>query len=87
MQTAEELMHTCFEMYACSATGLAPEVVEFTRGVDFTASDAHYYLRPETVESIFILHRKTGNPKYREWGWFIYRKLLEWCKTDTGQSK
>lgn len=29
--------------------------------------DARNILRPETVESLFIAYRVTGNPIYREW--------------------
>jgi hypothetical protein len=29
---------------------------------------AHSLLRPETVESIFVMHRLTGDPKYLDWG-------------------
>ncbi len=35
--------------------------------------DAHNLLRPETVESLFVLWRVTGDPQYREWGWHIFR--------------
>ena len=35
--------------------------------------DAHNLLRPETVESLFVLWRVTGDVKYREWGWQIFR--------------
>lgn len=29
----------------------------------------NYVLRPETVESLYILWRTTGDSRYREWGW------------------
>jgi hypothetical protein len=29
---------------------------------------AHNMLRPETVESLFVLYRVTGNRKYQDWG-------------------
>ena len=35
--------------------------------------DAHNLLRPETVESLFVLWRVTGDAQYREWGWHIFR--------------
>lgn len=38
-----------------------------------TVQDAHNLLRPETLESLFVLWRVTGDAKYREWGWQIYR--------------
>jgi endoplasmic reticulum Man9GlcNAc2 1,2-alpha-mannosidase len=36
-------------------------------------ADSHNLLRPETVESLFILYRVTGNATYMEWGWQIFR--------------
>ena len=38
--------------------------------------DAHNLLRPETLESLFVLWRVTGDRKYRDWGWHIFRCLL-----------
>ena len=30
-------------------------------------------LRPEAVESLFVLWRATGRQRYRDWGWSIFR--------------
>lgn len=38
-------------------------------------SESHNLLRPETVESLFILWRITGDPRYRNWGWQIFRAI------------
>jgi hypothetical protein len=65
LTTAKELMMTCFDMYACQSTGLAPEAVRFKKGFDFEVSNPSYFLRPETIESLFILYRKTKDEKYR----------------------
>lgn len=40
-----------------------------------------YMLRPETVESLFILYRTTGEQKYRDWGWDIFLNIEEQCRT------
>lgn len=42
----------------------------------FSTSVRYYILRPETVESLFILHRVTGDPIYQDWGWEIFNVLL-----------
>ena len=39
---------------------------------------------PETVESLFILHRITGDKKYQEWGWNIFKAFEKWTRVDTG---
>jgi hypothetical protein len=57
-------MYTCYQMYARMATGIAPEYVNFPGGRDLEAAPnaAFYILRPETSESLFVLHQVTGNP-------------------------
>ncbi|KAI9480876.1 MAG: glycosyl hydrolase family 47-domain-containing protein [Benjaminiella poitrasii] len=45
--------------------------------------DKRYILRPETVESLFILYRMTGDQKYQEYGWEIYEAIEKWCKTES----
>jgi hypothetical protein len=71
-------------MYARMQTGIAPEFVTFRSGTDFVAgSNAPFYiLRPETVESLFILYQLTGDPVYREWGWEIFEAIEHHCRTD-----
>ena len=46
--------------------------------------DARYILRPETVESLFIAYRLTGDPKYRRWGWKIFEAIQKNCRVPTG---
>lgn len=46
--------------------------------------DAKYMLRPETVESLFVAHRLTGHPKYREWGWGIFQAIEKHSKLPEG---
>lgn len=47
-------------------------------------ADRHNLLRPETVESLFILYRITEDPKYREWGWQIFKAFEQHTKVDSG---
>ncbi|TFK42101.1 glycoside hydrolase [Crucibulum laeve] len=46
--------------------------------------DARYMLRPETVESLFIAWRLTGDPEWRERGWKIFEAIKKWCKVEGG---
>eukprot|EP01010_Urceolus_cornutus_P003473 NODE_48_length_2735_cov_382.878258_g42_i0.p1 GENE.NODE_48_length_2735_cov_382.878258_g42_i0~~NODE_48_length_2735_cov_382.878258_g42_i0.p1 ORF type:complete len:666 (+),score=113.29 NODE_48_length_2735_cov_382.878258_g42_i0:281-2278(+) len=86
---AERLMSGCYAMYTMVPTGLSPDSVDFvwrpagmqtaqqneTGGGHFTfrTSGTDSVLRPETVESLFVLWRATGKQKYRDWGWNIFR--------------
>lgn len=88
LKIAKDLMNTCYQMYNKQITGLAPEFVNFynTRNDDFIVSnDAPYYiLRPEVVESLFILHQLTNNSIYRKWSWNIFKSINKYCKKKYG---
>ena len=70
MTAAAGLMQTCYQMYVQHPTGLAPEIVTFKKGADLQADARakHSLLRPETVESLFIMYRVTGEERYQQWG-------------------
>lgn len=57
---------------------------EYVRDIIIKPADRHNLLRPETVESLFILYRITEDPKYREWGWQIFEAFEKHTKVDTG---
>ncbi|EEB99580.1 hypothetical protein MPER_00717, partial [Moniliophthora perniciosa FA553] len=39
---------------------------------------------PETVESLFIAFRLTGDPRYRDYAWNIFSAIEKHCKLQTG---
>ncbi|KAI5794699.1 glycoside hydrolase [Pyronema domesticum] len=99
LHLARELMHTCYQMYAVTATGLAPEIawfeteipkpgeeekVDYRKDIIIKPRDAHNLQRPETVESLFVMWRLTGDEIYREWGWKIFEAFVEHTKTKEG---
>ncbi|KAJ8109220.1 hypothetical protein ONZ43_g6194 [Nemania bipapillata] len=47
--------------------------------------DAHNLQRPETVESLFMMWRITGDPLYREWGWKIFNAFEKHTKLNMEQ--
>ena len=69
--------------YATTPTGLGPEIVDFSAKLptDFTVRERSYPLRPEVVESLYILNHLTGDPIYREMGWEIFQSIEKYCKT------
>jgi mannosyl-oligosaccharide alpha-1,2-mannosidase len=84
---AKAITYTCYQMYARFPTGLAPEIARFDgnpKDQDFSPQVSTYLLRPETVESLFILNYLTGDPVYREWGWEIFQAIERFCRTDEG---
>ncbi|KAG0204495.1 hypothetical protein BGX28_003589 [Mortierella sp. GBA30] len=99
MTVARGLMETCYLSYKNSARGLGADEIaflgtEFTRGKQFEmpqpsgfyAIDAEYGLRPETIESLFVMYRITGDAKYQDYAWTIAQAIEENCRTKYGYS-
>ncbi|XP_047556571.1 endoplasmic reticulum mannosyl-oligosaccharide 1,2-alpha-mannosidase isoform X1 [Lutra lutra] len=91
MELARALMDTCYQMNRQMETGLSPEIVHFNlypqndrKDVQVKPADRHNLLRPETVESLFYLHRLTGDPKYQDWGWEILRSFNTYTWVPSG---
>ncbi|KAI8613857.1 glycoside hydrolase [Chytriomyces sp. MP71] len=72
---------TCWSMYSQSPTKLGPEMVNADT---MKSSFGAYYLRPETVESLFYMWRFTHNSLYRERGWVIAQAIEQHCRVSSG---
>jgi hypothetical protein len=92
---AKELMRTCVAMYERMPLGLHPEIAKFDQdennvvkcfGGDLCVSvnDAHSILRPETVESLFVLYRVTKDESFRRQGWRMWQNWERYSRVDTG---
>ncbi|KAF8217039.1 glycoside hydrolase family 47 protein [Mycena galopus ATCC 62051] len=53
-------------------------------GRDYAARKTGYLLRPETVESLYIMWRVTGETKWREMGWRIFEAIERETRTPIG---
>jgi len=86
LTVAKALTYTCVQMYERQPTGISPEYVNMGRGGDFEVpADAPWYvLRPEAVESLYILHSITGHPVYRDWGHRIMMNMEKYLKLPYG---
>ena len=62
LSIAKALMYTCYQMYHRMKSGISAEYVEFPENQDFISgrTAGFYILRPETAESLFILHKLTN---------------------------
>jgi hypothetical protein len=80
---AKRLMRTCMRMYSVTHSGIAAEIyragspADAESGLLPDASAKHSLLRPETVESLFILYRITGEQIYRDWGAQILSSIMK----------
>jgi len=85
----QDITRTCYELYRRTPTGIAPELVYFMNSAEdfeIPSNSHHYLLRPETVESLFVLWRLTHNQIYRDWGWEIFQAINRSCKVAYGFS-
>ncbi|KAH7371899.1 putative class I alpha-mannosidase [Cadophora sp. MPI-SDFR-AT-0126] len=48
--------------------------------------DARYLLRPEAIESVFIMHRITNDPYWRESGWHMFKAIQAHTMTPLAHS-
>ena len=64
MQIGGGITKTCYELYHNNPTGIGPEDSRYSNGKFYNGA-SFYYLRPETVESLFYYWRFTHNQKYR----------------------
>jgi mannosyl-oligosaccharide alpha-1,2-mannosidase len=86
LRLGQDLADTCIRTYEMTATGLAPEITRFPGGGDpvVDAGSKHNLLRPETVESLFVLFRVTGDQRYRDAGWRIFEAFNAHCRVAGG---
>ncbi|EDV24520.1 uncharacterized protein TRIADDRAFT_25880 [Trichoplax adhaerens] len=89
LNLGREIGNTCHESYIRTATHIGPEVFRFGLGKDAQSSysgEMHYILRPEVVETYFVLWRITRDKKYRDWGWDAAQSIEKYCKSKAGYS-
>jgi len=82
---AEHTTTLCRDFYRAQVSGLSPDVVVASSdsGTMYGTHNQNIQ-RPETVEAIFYMYRKTGDEKYRNWAWEIFQSMRETYATDTG---
>ena len=74
MNLATGITNTCHESYVRTETKLGPESFRFSDSDEANTSrtkERYNILRPETIESYFVLWRITHDKKYRDWGWEV----------------
>ncbi|ETO32208.1 hypothetical protein RFI_04912 [Reticulomyxa filosa] len=73
------------QLYLEMPTHLAPESIQFDeRG--WEVKEPKYQLRPETIESLYLMFSVTSNEQYRDWGWLIFEAIQQHCRTEIAYS-
>ncbi|XP_022978355.1 mannosyl-oligosaccharide 1,2-alpha-mannosidase MNS3-like isoform X1 [Cucurbita maxima] len=81
---APEIAYFHTEEYSEQGLGGGNKKSKYIDDIIIKSLDRHNLLRPETVESLFVLYRITGNPKYRAWGWQIFEAFERHTKVSSG---
>ena len=76
---ARDLQASAYKMW--NLHGIEPEVLDYR---EMKVRHAGYPLRPEIIESAYILHRRTKDPRYLEMGRTFFEGLLAHCRTEAG---
>ncbi|CAL1694822.1 unnamed protein product [Somion occarium] len=80
-----EIVHFRIPNDGIDGSGAAQDwYIKGARPGEFPPYDARYILRPETVESLFIAFRLTGNRLYRDYGWAIFESIQKYCRIESG---
>jgi hypothetical protein len=80
---ARQLLDGCATIYNGSKTNLSPDTGYFC-STKFVTHDPSYYLRPEYVESLFVIYRITKDEKLQEMAWDLFQSLEKFCKISSG---
>lgn len=83
MKLAMDLFEGCWATYHTTLTGLGPELGTFQKG-QIQLEDPSYLLRPEFVETVFILYRLTKDNRFQDIGWKVFQSLEHYCKVPGG---
>ncbi|KAL1675320.1 glycoside hydrolase [Schizophyllum commune] len=62
------------------------DVKNRAQALDYRVRSNSWLLRPETIESIYLLWRTTGDPVWRERGWRLFESMERWCRAEYGYS-
>jgi mannosyl-oligosaccharide alpha-1,2-mannosidase len=57
---------------------------EWRKDFEVKPFDSHNLQRPETVESLFYMWRITGETKYRDWGWEMFKSFMNYTAVPDG---
>jgi len=77
LERAARLMESVYLMW--TTFDVEPE------GMDYTTMEVvsgGYPLRPEALESAYILYTLTGEDRYKAMGWDIFQRIVRWCRTE-----
>jgi mannosyl-oligosaccharide alpha-1,2-mannosidase len=90
--TASGIMPEIFYVDKCPSEGSCEWTdeghVESGHQYGFTqVSDSSYQLRPEAIESVFVMYRITGDPIWQEKGWNMFQAIMKHTTTPIANAR
>jgi mannosidase alpha-like ER degradation enhancer 2 len=79
LDRATRLMESVYRMW--TAFDVEPERMDYTT---MEVVSGGYPLRPEALESAYVLYTLTGDEEYKAMGWDIFQRIVRWCRTEVG---
>jgi mannosyl-oligosaccharide alpha-1,2-mannosidase len=100
LDTARRLTDGCVWAYENTPSGIMPEIFHVNKcpdlasctwngeGAGFTrVDDSSYQLRPEAIESVFIMYRLTAEQSWQDKGWRMFEAIVNHTKTDIANAR
>lgn len=99
LEIAAKLTKGCVWAYQNTPSGIMPEIFHVDAckneeclwsgsGDGFSrVDDSSYQLRPEAIESVFIMYRLTGNPEWQEMGWRMFMSIESKTRTSLAHAR
>jgi mannosyl-oligosaccharide alpha-1,2-mannosidase len=90
--TASGIMPEIFTVEQCPSEGTCDwadeDAVQPGHQYGFTyLADKSYQLRPEAIESVFIMYRITGDPIWQEKGWKMFQAIMKHTTTPIANAR
>jgi mannosyl-oligosaccharide alpha-1,2-mannosidase len=90
--TASGIMPEIFSVAECPKEGSCEwtdkDKTELGHQYGFTTvNDRSYQLRPEAIESVFIMYRITGDPIWQEKGWTMFEAIMKYSTTPIANAR
>jgi mannosidase alpha-like ER degradation enhancer 2 len=79
LERARKLQASCNRMWELK--GIEPDLLDYE---SMRIVDGEYPLRPEIIESAYVLHRLTHDAAYLEMGRTYFRAIVRRCRTEAG---
>jgi mannosyl-oligosaccharide alpha-1,2-mannosidase len=100
LETAIKLTNGCVWAYANTPSGIMPETFHVDQCADLAScawngqgdgftrvDDRSYLLRPEAIESVFVMYRLTGDASWQEKGWRMFEAIEKHSRTDIAHAR